>query len=139
MKFVNWGATRWVFLIGRYAFKVPRPTDHWTIFVRGMLCNAQEKNFTTIKSPSICPVVFSLPFGLMNVMPRCDEVPPNLFSELELGGQVHDLIVKYPPEENPDFRDAVVSDTADNILPVELKRDSFGLLQGRLVAVDYGS
>jgi hypothetical protein len=42
---------------------------------------------------------------------------------------------------NGDQTEAWMAEDSDRdyVLPVELKRDSFGVLSGRIVAVDYGS
>jgi len=112
------GSTRWVFFIGRVAVKIPS-LHNWRIFLRGILSNMQEIDFSKCSEmkPKLCPVLFYLPCGLLVVMPRVrilakDEIPTE---ELE----------RFCIEDN--FK-----------IPAELKHDSFGYFNNKLVAVDYG-
>lgn len=81
----------------------------WRAFLNGLLANLTEAEFSRLRDPRLCPVVLALPLGLLVVMRRAEPFP----SSMAL----------------PRWAD----------LPVERKRDSFGLLTGRCVAVDYGS
>jgi hypothetical protein len=76
----RYGISRTVFLIGRYAVKVPRlrsqgnghgPT--WTI-PRAVLANQSERDWGGVEG--VAPVLRSLLGGLVNVYPRCEEWPP---------------------------------------------------------------
>ena len=78
-------------------------------FLNGLLANFTEAEFSRLRDPRLCPVVLVLPLGLLVVMWRAAPLPSNIAL--------------------PHWAD----------LPVERKRDSFGLLAGRCVAVDYGS
>ena len=109
------GVTRKCFLIGRYAIKIPR-TYSWEAFLLGILGNLQERSMSPAY-PQLCPVIFSL-FGFINIMPR---VTPICYSEEAL----QHIIQK-------DFT------IGGFRLPVEPKSSSFGYLNGKLVAVDYG-
>lgn len=111
------GATRWVFLVGRLAIKVPRPTQ-WRLFLCGLLSNMQERQFSRTGWPELCPVLASLPGGWLVVMPRCRPLTDLQF-------------------ENFDTREFI--SRSDGQIPVEEKQCSFGWLDGRIVAVDYGS
>lgn len=63
----------------------------------------------------VCPVLWCLPGGFLNVMPRAAELTEAEFARLN------------------------VSEFCDrNKIVVEYKRDSFGWLDDRIVAVDYG-
>lgn len=102
-------STRTVLLAGSWAFKIPSFRS-WDGFLRGLLANMQEAEFSLTEWPELCPVSFSIPLGLLVVMPYCRPL-----SE----------------EEWPD--------RGEYMVPVEMKPDSFGILEGRIVAVDYGS
>ena len=108
------GATRLVFLTEHYAIKIPRFYS-WSGFLRGLLANLQERLFSITKWPELCPVLFSDPFGLLVIMPRCQPIPSYLIQSCL------DFIFNNPN------------------IPVENKLDSFGLLDGSIVAIDYGS
>lgn len=82
---------------------------HGRAFLNGLLANLTEAEFSRLRDPRLCPVLLALPLGLLVVMQRAEPLPP-----------------------------AVALPRWDD-LPVERKRDSFGLVGGRRVAVDYGS
>lgn len=112
---VHRGITRTVFLIGRWAVKVPslRAYDGglagvlWS-FTRGVQANLSEREWSG--SPGVCPVVWSL-VGLVNLYPRCAPV------------LVEPTDAEY---------------TATGVLgPVDRKRQNVGWLAGRLVWIDY--
>jgi hypothetical protein len=111
-----------VFLIGPWAFKVPYVKYGWyentgyRSFLYGLLANDQERRFSSL-SQKLCPVVFGFPFGLLLVMRRAEPM------DRELSADEYDAFVN---------QDGAV-------LPVEHKWDSFGILNGQIVAVDYGS
>jgi len=107
------GTTRTVFLINRYAIKIPTTVD-WPLFLSGLLANMQEATFSTMKSDKLCPVIFSFPGGFFNVMPRCQSVTLAEYAK-------HLVELENWP------------------VPVENKLDSVGWLNGKIVAVDYGN
>ncbi|PDT86527.1 hypothetical protein [Sinorhizobium sp. BJ1] len=111
------GTTRLVILTRRYAFKLPS-IKSWRLFLMGLLGNIQERQFGTIGWDGLCPVLFSIPGGWLVVMPRCRAITANQW-------------------DNLDFNKFV--DREDYVLPVECKQDSFGWLNGKVVAYDYGS
>lgn len=118
------GATRFVILTQRWAFKIPRfwgcnPHGRFTMvnFLHGLLANMQERQFAAMGWPELCPVRFSIPGGWLVVMPRIETLTEEL-SEEEYARFVEQL----------EYR-----------IPAENKADSFGWYRGRLVAVDYGS
>lgn len=117
-KMLRSGSTRWVLLIGRFAFKVPS-LHSWKNFLWGLLANMQEVEFSKCvdMQHKLCPVKFYLPFGILVVMPRVkalakDELPK-------------EALEKFCVEDN-------------FTIPSEAKYDSFGYYKGRLVAIDYG-
>jgi hypothetical protein len=109
------GASRMVLLVGPYALKFPT-VKRWELFLHGLLSNMQEAKFSATNWPELCPVLFALPGGLLVVMPRCTT-----------------LSEKLTREEYQAF-----TDRPDYVIPAENKADSFGYMNGRLVAVDYG-
>lgn len=108
------GTTRITFLIGRWAIKVPMYTI-WKHFLIGLLGNMQERDFCKMDPERMMPVKFCCPGGFFLIMPRADPLPREVFFNLD-----YDEYVKA-------------------CIPVENKLDSFGMYQGRIVAIDYGS
>lgn len=116
------GASRFVICVGKYAFKFPLayPGQRFTRrLCNGILGNLTEKEFSSFEfkfsdfTLTCCPVVFSLPFGLLNVMYRVDPIGEDIFNKIL---------------ETPSFPDAIEK---------KKKKDSFGILNGHLVAVDF--
>jgi len=123
---IRYGATRTVLLTRKYAIKVPS-CHTWRSFLTGLLANLQERVFATLQDDRLCPVVFSLPGGLLVVMPRVTELTEYDWEELGLINGVTRWMGGEAAEGNYP-------------LPVEFgKRSSFGWHKGRLVAIDYGS
>lgn len=111
------GATRTAILLwGVYVLKVPRLCSY-TQFLHGLLGNLQEKTFSSTKWPELCPVVVAGSSGLWLIMPYAR---PLTDSEWEVFN--YDTFVHHE----------------HYTVPVEHKRDSFGMLYGQVVAVDYG-
>lgn len=116
LKFIQTGCTRKVFLIGRYAVKIPN-WERWDLFLNGLLGNMQEAMLSTLKDKRLCPVIFSLPGGWLNIMPRAKVLTNDEFLK------VSSLFL-----------------TAGEIkIPMEWKSDSLGIFEGKVVAIDYGS
>jgi hypothetical protein len=113
------GATREVFFVGRWAVKVPKITRGWYQFLCGLLANIQERELSKLNRRELCPVSFSLPGGWLVVMPKAT---PLTDQQLE----TFDMLEFLMPDDGL-------------ALPVEPKGNSFGMLDGRIVAVDYGS
>lgn len=118
---MNWinrnGATRIVFLLPKVVVKIPR-TDSWKFFLCGLLANMQEREFAGTGWPELCPIVASCPAGFWVVMLRCEPLNDYWWHHF-------------------DYEEFV--DGGDYHVPAENKRDSFGFLRDRIVAVDYGS
>lgn len=117
-RLVRYGVTREVILTRRYAIKVPRLSFGWRNFLHGLLGNMQEAAFSAAGWPELCPVEFSIPGGWLLVMRRAEPLSDADWERFDAMS----------------FRE-----TEDYIVPVEAKQDSFGWLDGRIVAVDYGS
>lgn len=107
------GVTRIVFLFGKYAFKFPQ-IHSWNALLLGLLGNMNEHVFGQMKSPLLCPILAHLPGGFLIVMRRAESVKC-----LEpYRARVDEIREAFPFIEN--------------------KTSSFGLVDGVLVAVDYG-
>ena len=78
----------------------------------------QEVTFSLAGWPELCPVLFALPGGFLNVMRRAEPLTREEFFALDFKAFVEKL---------------------GYCVPVENKLDSFGKLSGKIVAVDYGS
>lgn len=111
------GVTRRVYLIGHLAFKFPI-TETWQQFLLGLLANMQEVKFGRTSWPELCPIVFFIPGGWLVVMRRARELTQAEFDSLDIASWVN---------------------RNSYLVPAELKADSFGWLDGRLVAIDYGN
>jgi hypothetical protein len=118
MKLLCSGSTRWVLLIGLFAFKIPS-LHSWKNFLYGLLANMQEVEFSKCRDmkDKLCPVKFYLPLGFLVVMPRVKILAKNELSK--------EALEKFCTEDN-------------FIIPAELKHSSFGYFKDKLVAVDYG-
>lgn len=104
------GSTRIVILIFNIAIKIPNFFS-WRLFLQGLLANMQEKTFNEYSS-LLCPVIFYIPGGFFIVMPKC-------FSLKE-----KDRKYMFKKAKN---------------LDIEQKLCSFGWLNKKVVAVDYGN
>lgn len=104
------GITRKVLLIHRWAIKIPTLRYGWAKLIQGLLANIQERIWSGSDN-RLCPVVFSIPGGWLNVMPRARVCKPD---ELDYA----------------DFRSLPFGD---------FKPDNFGWLDGHVVMIDYGS
>jgi hypothetical protein len=127
------GATREVLLTGRYAIKLPKLTGGWSFFLRGLLANMQERRCGAARWPELCPVVFSLPGGWILVMRRTEPLAEEQWKKFRRE-RIGDDTTNYRRGFIKPWNDA----SAEYIVPVDLRRDSFGLLDGFIVAVDYG-
>lgn len=104
------GRNRFVLLVGPWAVKVPSLRS-WRDFLFGLLNNMNEAAWS--RQPGHCPVLLAGPGGLFVVMPRARILGEAEFHQLR-------LLDRLPAAR------------------AEPKADSFGWLNGRLVAVDYG-
>jgi len=114
---ISHGSTRTVLLTKKYAIKIPSFVEY-KLFLQGLLANMQEVAFSKTGWPELCPVLFYIPFGIITVMPRCEPLTREQFDKLDY--------FMFTLREN-------------YVLTfVEHKIDSFGILNGKIVAVDYG-
>lgn len=102
------GRNRFVILTRRHAIKIPSLRS-WRDFLFGILNNLNERDRHR-EHPAYCPVLWSAPGGLAIVMPRAAILDDATFA----------------------LADAPAAPGA------ERKASSWGMLAGRLVAVDYG-
>lgn len=109
------GTTRITILIGNFAVKIPNIRSY-RLFLCGLLNNLSESllsrhnNLYEEYGLQLCPVIFSLPGGFMNIMPRaevCTNIPH---------------VARY--QDLPDC--------------IERKPDSFGYVKNKLMVIDYG-
>jgi len=112
------GVTRLVFLIGRYAIKIPNFKYSTQNFLSGCLANHNERLFCKQYKgmPQLTKVAYtyySSIFGLINIQKRASPVLDN---------------VKQGYIDKAYFKD-VCND---------FKFENFGIIGGRLVCVDYG-
>jgi hypothetical protein len=97
--------------------------------LRGLLSNVQETNFAAERWPELCPSIFPFLEASL-VMPRVWRLTnvgrvARDWRQGDLGQPLH----------------AIVLGTAEpdaGVVPAECKRDSFGVLSGLIVAVNYG-
>lgn len=116
------GTTRTVLLLGHYAFKFPT-LKSWKLFLHGLLANMQEAEFSKTEDDRLCPVLFALPGGFFSIMARAVPLHPDSFDNLDV----------------KTWASADLAYVHDIQVPVEDKLSSFGVYDGRIVAVDYGS
>jgi hypothetical protein len=93
-----------------------RYAHSWRHFLQGLLANMQERQFSRAGWPELCPVVFAAPGGWLSVMRRAEPIAE---------------------DEEVDFYALI--DRPDYEVPAEPKNSSWGMLNGRIVVVDYGS
>lgn len=122
MKINRNGSTRIVILTKKFAVKLPNFLNGWSMFLHGLLANLQESCWSRMlwkkeDSMGLCPVVFAVKGGFLIVMKRAQILTWEEFCEFDY--------------EKFKMQKAAV--------PVEQKTDSFGWLNGEIVAVDYGN
>ncbi len=115
-----YGTTRTVILIHKYAIKIPILNYTWKRLLQGMVANLQEQEIyrMDIHDNKLCPVLFGL-LGLFIVMPRCQSLSN--------------------PLDKEEYDSFVKCQYSTLKYVVEHKMDSFGMLETKMVAVDYGS
>lgn len=126
---VKLGRTRIVFLTRRYAIKIPQ-LKKYNKFLLGLLSNMQEVKKGKSKDDRLCPIIFSIPLGLLLIMPRCKIISEDDFEILDLSN--------FWPNELEDYHPNNICERAYLNAPVENKADSFGIYNNKIVAIDYG-
>lgn len=130
MKLIRSGITRTVILTRHYAIKIPSLRRYgdgfagllWS-FSRGVLANQSEAEWWRSSPPdnkhSLCPVLRSWLGGMINVYPRC--MP----------------YVATPEQAEAMFRREWRPILAEFPAPGDNKPDNFGVLDGRVVRIDF--
>lgn len=111
------GSTRFAFLFGRWVIKVPRWTE-WRLFLRGLLANLQERQWSRTGDDRIARVYVADPIGLMLVMERAQSLPKT-FRQRHL--------------------DASLAQGRFDGLPQDFHIGNFGFRGRTLIMIDYGS
>jgi hypothetical protein len=110
------GTTRVVYLIGRYAIKMPR-INSWKSFLRGFLANLDErmwyKNSPPLRKEKMCPSLMSLFGGFVLISRRATPISKHTWDK--------GLVKK------EDF----------SPLPLDLKQINFGWYKHKIVLIDY--
>jgi len=115
------GHSRCVVLTKRLAFKFPI-LGSWKGFLLGLLGNMSEKEWTGGDNTSkLCPIYFSVWGGFLNICPRCDEITRKDWFAFD-----YDNFIKFGDNNQYKF-------------PIEEKMDSFGMLNNKIVAIDFAS
>lgn len=110
MKIIKTGITRTVFLVGRYAIKVPVMRYGLDAWAWGIVSNVSEREWHTFEEwkGKVVPVLHSFLGGLIQVYPRCEPFRSGM---------------TYP--EFPSFG------------PSDKKPENYGVLNGTVVCLDY--
>lgn len=108
-----------VFLFGHLAIKIPRVSGMARV-LQGLRCNRAERDaWHEREYPNLCPLIWSAPFGWLNIMERASAMSQDEFDEW------------FSSDDWPHF--------AGSETPYELKPEDAGTLKdGRRVMVDYG-
>lgn len=120
---IKYGTTRTVLLVGGLAIKIPSMVE-WRLFLYGLLGNMQEARWWREMPDSramMCPVLFAVPGGFLTVKRRATPVTDEEWF--------------YQSADGRDWYEEAHA----LCIPVENKVDSWGRIDGRIVAVDYGS
>src|SRR3546814_10145800 len=79
------GITRAVLLIGPYAIKFPRWRYGWKKFLYGLISNKTEGDFNCLADEKhLCPTLFSLRIGMMNVQRRCQPLTDDEWDSIDV-------------------------------------------------------
>lgn len=115
------GATRIVIILKKYVIKIPR-FKTMRSFSNGLSANLYEKEFSEFLFPYVSPTIFSL-WGFLNIQYKV--LVTNQDAELKIWIKNLDSI-------------KCESQRKYLINSVELKTDSIGYLNNKIVACDYG-
>ena len=123
------GATRLVLLMGKYAIKVPNVCDGWRLFLRGLLANMQEAQWSRgWEQGGLCQVRWAIPGGWLLVMPRVRVMTREEFEEWAWSEEAGQTGYERWAEEHGLAKERM-----------DLTPENFGWWEGNLVAIDYGS
>ena len=118
---VKHGHSRVVVLVGRLAIKLARMSK-WKLFLMGMLSNVAEAELyrqQTKPCAVLCPVLWSGFGGIVLVARRANALSEDVWRTWSAESLLR-----------------LMSSTRPSARP-EIKQDSYGILNGRVVAVDY--
>lgn len=115
------GSTRCVWLVGKYAIKIPRLCT-WRNFLNGLLANMTEREFDCIAPELHAKVYYADRLGLLLIMQRADYTCPY---------GVNDFV-------RPSL-DAFLHECDNRGLPHERKYNDIGFIDGKPVLIDFGS
>ena len=124
---IHHGTTRTVFLIGKYACKVPSLKGSYYDFVRGIIANILERDNSPRCPNYFLPVLWSLPLGLLVVMPR---VRPIKLSTWYFRAFLADLF----HANNDNNTEAILARKYCEYVPM-----NYALYKGRPYCIDYGT
>ena len=125
-KFIK-GRTRVVFLTNRFAFKVPN-FFNWKMFLLGLQQSMFERE-NTMASQFLMPLLFSLPGGWLNVMPRAKDV----FTEDQHPDLLNYFKAVYVSAKSNELEGVTTLDIIEVAEPA-----NFGWYKGHVVCIDYG-
>lgn len=116
---LEYGASRTVLLTKRFAIKFPRLYSTQT-FLRGLLMNLRECYISKLLDEEdeqfVCPVLFCFPGGLFLVMRRASPIDLEALNSFLRTAPLRSI----------------------GIINAEPKVSSWGLIDGKIVAIDYG-
>lgn len=116
------GTTRWVWLHGKYAIKIPS-MQSWKQFLQGMLANLQERCWwKSLHHPKLAKVYYCDRLGLCLVMEKADFV---------MCSNPHVITQKSISEFFYECESAG--------LPVDPRPSNIGVFDGQYKLIDYGS
>ena len=115
-----------MFILPNHVIKMPsffgsiHSTDSkWTLFLLGLVENIREtkaSKYNNLVNGKLCPIVFSGPGGILNVMKKARVMTDHDFQDFDYNAFIT---------------------TSDYIISVECKPSSFGFIDGKIVAIDY--
>jgi hypothetical protein len=120
------GATRWVFVGRKRAYKIPSLSSYKQ-FLQGLLCNMNEAIWSKSINlyPHLCPIMGKIPFGLLVIMPAVSICTRQMGIT---GG-----------EEWEYYKDICMNKETGIAFPQnDWKASNFGVLNGKIVCIDYG-
>jgi hypothetical protein len=113
---IRWGSARMAILTKCYAIKIPRID----MGAEGFRSNSREhRKWAESSAAHLCPILSTLPFGMVIIMPRARPLTDSEFAELS-AEYVAEAGQWSPPRLAGDF-----------------KRENFGFYDGKIVRIDY--
>jgi len=120
---IKYGTTRTVFMFKNFVIKIPSFTEY-RLFLYGLISNKNEQRiYKDFKYDFLCPVYYCTPLGFMLFMERANCFQNTDNSSLNVKNKLKTLY------EKSDLYAFIMSD---------FKVSNFGLLNNRIVKIDYG-